>query len=955
MTRRRMRAGVAGVALLVLLAWVFQSDELMLERPAQRVLHCQEKLARTLAAHDGLFLYLSLDEAAPRDALSGQLYGHHGTTRVRGRFGSARQFTGDESDGFASLTSWRTLGPSFTISLWIRPEPGGPDRQVVLGHSHDHDVGGLWLDRGRLRAILHAETNATEVSCPLPQVSGFVHVALVADGVRGLLSLHVDGGPPATAALPPLPRRPGSLELARNHHIAPSAYFRGAVDEVVILRRAASAREVQELAGARWARGVAWAGRARLKLALSEAVAATLRFLLKAADLFNPAVHISRIPRELPTVQIAASRSDLRQLAAAQARLEQHGLADAALGGRRRVGVTADGRTGAAWLAVRSLGGAPGEAPAREVWRLEFEDGRAAWLVPPESCDLVAPLAAAAVARHAGRRFPEIRCCALLMNGSFHGVYVWQEGLRLGVAPGDQHRHFRIEGLAGPAAASCFAEEFARHAPALLNDTRSPLSRRELTWRFRRLHAALAGGGAAPPPLEVADLLGDNRSMLYVTGPLTLPSRGPEDQVITWTSDPPDRVGPEGAVTPPAGPRPEAVTLHARLAGQPGPEFALRLMPTNPPLPALFLELDRPPSSFSRVDVIARLVSPQLPGSDRPRPASLKWRGKTALYQQKKSYSLRFEEPPEWFRGSASCHVYLMACYQDPSFIRDQLAHALFNSFGSDTQTRHAVRGMPVEVFINGVYDGIYSMTERVDRELLGWAPYQPGPAQPLLYRAYEPPGGFAEASGEGYVQIEPDPAVRAADLGPLRDLLRLTSSGTPDADFVRDIGQVMDLENVMDFFLLLNVMDNRDGEHWNYYLARGAGPGARWQIIPWDYDMSLRGTPMRRSNALIERLARVHPGFRPALRARWASLRAGPLSEVAMAQRLASMEAPLQLVAEWDARRWPLHRGSPAAWSELRAAWAARVALLDAELGYVPPPANARLISDQAAAGRDE
>ena len=934
MTRRRLSGWALAAVVAGGLAWVYRSDRLMLERPDGLVRHYRAELVRKLAAREGMAHYLTFDEAQPVDWVSGRTLMHRGCALIAGRFGGARRFSGTDQDAFTSITSWRALGPSFTISLWLRPEPGGARRQVVLGHSLDHDQGGLWYEEGRLTAAVCTATNLTQVTCPLPPGSDFVHVAMVADAAQGQLRLQVAGQAPVHAALPPIPRRGGSLELARNHQLAPSHFFCGAVDELVILRRALNSAEVADLAGATRSRRAAWAGRVARKLDVSVWAAASLRFLLMAGDLFNPAVHLDRIPRSLPEVRISASNADLRQFALAQKRVLEQGLRDGALGGRRRVTALADGRGGPAWLAVRAVDSA--EGPAREVWRIEFEDGRAGWLVPPERCDLVAPLAAAASAGRAQRPAPATRLCALILNNRFQGTYVWQQGVWPGVDPEAQHAYLRAAALSFPDASNQFAHAFAEAAPALLNDTRSPWSRREIRAQYRRALAAIPASPPEAAQLSAFALLGSNPAPYFVTRPLNLPVQHPDGTPMAWQSDHPEILDHHGLVRSDAVTKPVQVALRAGGADTSAPPVIVRVMPRHAPLPAVFLEVDRPISASARVEAMARIIRPGSSDMRASRPTSIKWRGKTGLFQEKKSYSLRFEEPPGWIPGSPSRFVCLMACALDPSYLRDRLAHDLFRDFGGVDHPRPAVQGDAVELFVNGSYQGIYSMTERVDRDLVGWGDYAPGEPQPLMFRAYEPPAGFARADGDGYLQEEPSPDVRAPDLGPLCELLTLTSDASSDEVFRREIARMVDLPCFMDYFLLLNVLDNRDGEHWNFYLARDAQPGARWHIIPWDWDMTLRGTVSDRSNALFDRLARTVPDYLPALRVRWRELRRGPLSEAALDQRLAGMEGPVMAVAEWDWQRWSNPGRGPRAWANLRAALAARIARLDGQLGYL-------------------
>ena len=144
-----------------------------------------------------------------------------------------------------------------------------------------------------------------------------------------------------------------------------------------------------------------------------------------------------------------------------------------------------------------------------------------------------------------------------------------------------------------------------------------------------------------------------------------------------------------------------------------------------------------------------------------------------------------------------------------------------------------------------------------------------------------------------------------AADpFAPFRDLSAFVASA-PDAEFGARVGDVFDLDELADFWLLLNFSGNVDGRVTNQLLGRRASDG-RWLLLPWDYDKTFSSKSPQRdmvlSSPLFDRLFRTRPDFRDRIRARWAALRRGPFSDDALRERVAADAAILSplMDEEW-------------------------------------------------------
>lgn len=91
-------------------------------------------------------------------------------------------------------------------------------------------------------------------------------------------------------------------------------------------------------------------------------------------------------------------------------------------------------------------------------------------------------------------------------------------------------------------------------------------------------------------------------------------------------------------------------------------------------------------------------------------------------------------------------------------------------------------------------------------------------------------------------------------------------------------------------------------GPVWDFDLTYGVGGG--WENLEpagWQYEQTRRPIPNNWVNRLV-----LDPAFVNLLKARWAQLRQGALSDAALDARIAGLTAPLVNAAERNFQRWP-------------------------------------------------
>jgi len=198
------------------------------------------------------------------------------------------------------------------------------------------------------------------------------------------------------------------------------------------------------------------------------------------------------------------------------------------------------------------------------------------------------------------------------------------------------------------------------------------------------------------------------------------------------------------------------------------------------------------------------------------------------------------------FRGFKS--IVLDNMYNDPSFLREQLAFSVFEQVG--------IR-VPREVFarltVNGEYWGLYAIVEPADKVFVT-RHVDGGEGNLFEYNVPPlPPGGqvqawdFALSRGEtvdAYVPspFEPKTNEDSLDGTGLLAFLR-TISRAPDATFVDEISQFIDPRELLTYYAVETATAEVDGLTSffgvnNFYLYQRQGT-QQFLFIPWDHDFN--------------------------------------------------------------------------------------------------------------------
>lgn len=188
--------------------------------------------------------------------------------------------------------------------------------------------------------------------------------------------------------------------------------------------------------------------------------------------------------------------------------------------------------------------------------------------------------------------------------------------------------------------------------------------------------------------------------------------------------------------------------------------------------------------------------------------------------------------------------------------------------YADEPKMVNGTRGNYIEVFCNDSYNGLYCMTEKIDRKQFNLKKLKYSADSTVvtqrgaLYKADDWTrevllGGALNGSTLKYTSV---PAynnmsdtwqayeVKHPDLDdnepvswkPLYDLVYFTSGLTNDTKFIADVSKHFDLPNFLDYYLFIELLLTADNQAKNTYLSvydQSVSP--MFSITPWDLDAS--------------------------------------------------------------------------------------------------------------------
>lgn len=341
----------------------------------------------------------------------------------------------------------------------------------------------------------------------------------------------------------------------------------------------------------------------------------------------------------------------------------------------------------------------------------------------------------------------------------------------------------------------------------------------------------------------------------------------------------------------------------------------------------------------------------------------LRYRGQTALYLPKKAFAVKLvdengEKLDDNLLGLRNDNSWILdAMGIDKLRMRNRVVFDIWNEFShtmwdTNFDRRNGTVGTMVEVFLNGEYNGIYCLSDKINRQLLN------------LRKAKVKDDGTVEVKGLLYkgsrrgtsnnLDNYDDNPVDTTDWNtfelqypedypsiltwqPLMNLIDFNST-TSDEYFKEHYQEWYYVDNLVDYWILILAFGIHDTPYKNTFLSTpDINFEHRFMITPWDLDASLGnyydGTHF--SSAFgIDHMDIYAPysrlisqdidGFKDKIARRWLELIDGPLAPANVENRLRATAQQLVESGAWD-REYNRWAGS----------WVAVKANINSELSY--------------------
>ncbi len=259
----------------------------------------------------------------------------------------------------------------------------------------------------------------------------------------------------------------------------------------------------------------------------------------------------------------------------------------------------------------------------------------------------------------------------------------------------------------------------------------------------------------------------------------------------------------------------------------------------------------------------------------------------------------------------------LNANYIDKTFIRHKLSYDLFREMREENKAPYSNY---ITCFFDTTYYGFFLLTEKLDRSSLDVSKSDTSAfifKEPHVFReTYD--GVIPQKANNFHQQTFPKKSSR--DKAWVLKELRAIILESDERTFENEIQNRLDVDNVVDWHLLLLITNNGDGILKNFYIYK-PDANSKMRFAPWDYDHSFgrdgdNELNMNQRQAVYDRsilLKRLSESswYTELLKARWNELnQKGIMSVAGLQGRIQALSSEVKLRAERNFEKWPVDGG---------------------------------------------
>ena len=213
---------------------------------------------------------------------------------------------------------------------------------------------------------------------------------------------------------------------------------------------------------------------------------------------------------------------------------------------------------------------------------------------------------------------------------------------------------------------------------------------------------------------------------------------------------------------------------------------------------------------------------------NRTYPAKIKCRGGYSSKFEKHSYTIDFNDKIELGGLPKAKKFILNANYIDKTFMRHVLCYDLYREMNPAKNAAPLCKY--ANLTIDSIYNGLYVLMQHIDADMLA---LDRSDTMAMLFK--EPPV-FKDDTSKDYDQKFPKK--KKCDMSMYMDEFKNFLFNADDATFAKEIEKRIDIENVIDWHILLLFSNGEDGLKKNFFLYK-KNSSSPYRIALWDCDHS--------------------------------------------------------------------------------------------------------------------
>ena len=289
-------------------------------------------------------------------------------------------------------------------------------------------------------------------------------------------------------------------------------------------------------------------------------------------------------------------------------------------------------------------------------------------------------------------------------------------------------------------------------------------------------------------------------------------------------------------------------------------------------------------------------------------------RGGFSIKFPKHSYEIDLKEDISLAELPVDDDWILNANYIDKTFIRHVLSYELFSSMSNQNI---APKSKYVELELNGVYNGLYVLMEKLDKSSLGIVASDSMAVifkEPKIFRK-----NYEKLSTNDQINFHQQtyPKINKENKTLYLEGIRKFILSTNNTDFQTSISKLLDIDNIIDWHLLLLITNNSDGILKNFYLYKKDNT-TPIRIAPWDYDhsfgrdgdneLNLNERPLNIERSILFKRLLECEWYIKKLKKKWDNLNSyNILSVSGLKQRILTKKEMIKTSVQKNFKIWPI------------------------------------------------